>query len=50
MNGEVNTKVSELYLDCNSYFKGALKSHFTHYLCVVIFFFNNGLHKSPFST
>ena len=30
-------------------FKGATKLYFTHYLCVVIIFYNIGLYKSGFS-
>ena len=30
--------------------KGATKSYFTHYSCVVIVFFNTALHGSAFST
>ena len=31
-------------------FKGATKSYFTHYSCLVIILFNTGLCKSVFST
>ena len=32
------------------YFKGATKSYFTHYFCVVITLFNAGLCRSAFGT
>ena len=34
----------------DTFFKGARKSFFMHYSCVVIILFNTGLHKSVFST
>ena len=38
---------------CDNYqplLKGATKSYFTHFSCVVTILFNKDLHKSPFST
>ena len=39
-----------LLFKSGSSFKGATKSHFTHYLCVVVILFNTALYMPAFST
>ena len=38
-----------MYVEITGY-KGATKSHFTHYSCMVIILFHLGLRRSAFST
>ena len=43
-------KINIILTKVQDYFKGATKSYFTHYSCVVIILFKTGLQRSAFST